>query len=66
MSSAWPSAATRWRPPIPGSWSLEQPARELAAYIYTDKPIYRPGHTVHIKAVLRWRQLDALAPLRSA
>ncbi len=45
----------------PGSWSLEQPARELAAYIYTDKPIYRPGHTVHMKAVLRWRQLDALA-----
>jgi len=45
----------------PGSWSLQQPARELAAYIYTDKPIYRPGHTVHLKAVLRWRHLDALA-----
>ena len=45
----------------PGSWSLQQPARELAAYIYTDKPIYRPGHTVHLKAILRWRQLDALA-----
>jgi uncharacterized protein YfaS (alpha-2-macroglobulin family) len=45
----------------PGSWSLEQPARELAAYIYTDKPIYRPGHTVHVKAVLRWRHADALA-----
>jgi uncharacterized protein YfaS (alpha-2-macroglobulin family) len=45
----------------PGAWSLEQPARELAAYIYTDKPIYRPGHTVHLKAILRWRQMDALA-----
>ncbi len=45
----------------PGAWTLEQPARELAAYIYTDKPIYRPGHTVHVKAVLRWRHLDALA-----
>ncbi len=45
----------------PGSWSLELPSRELAAYIYTDKPIYRPGHTVHLKAILRWRQLDALA-----
>ncbi|MFM8532265.1 MAG: alpha-2-macroglobulin family protein, partial [Acidimicrobiia bacterium] len=45
----------------PGSWTLQQPARELAAYIYTDKPIYRPGHTVHLKAVLRWRQMDALA-----
>ncbi len=45
----------------PGSWSLQQPARELAGYIYTDKPIYRPGHTVHLKAVLRWRHHDALA-----
>ena len=45
----------------PGSWSLQEPARELAAYIYTDKPIYRPGHAVHLKAVLRWRHLDALA-----
>ncbi|HEX8026950.1 MAG TPA: MG2 domain-containing protein [Vicinamibacterales bacterium] len=45
----------------PGSWSLQQPARELTAYIYTDKPIYRPGHTVHLKAILRWRQIDALA-----
>ena len=46
----------------PGSWTLEQSTRELAAYIYTDKPIYRPGHTVHMKAVLRWRHRDALAP----
>lgn len=45
----------------PGAWTLQQPARELAAYIYTDKPIYRPGHTVHLKAILRWRQMDALA-----
>ncbi len=44
----------------PGSWTLQQPARELAAYIYTDKSIYRPGHTVHVKAILRWRQMDAL------
>lgn len=45
----------------PGAWTLAQPARELSAYIYTDKPIYRPGHTVHFKAILRWRHLDALA-----
>ena len=44
----------------PGSWTLGRPARELAAYIYTDKPIYRPGHTVHLKAILRWKQADAL------
>ena len=45
----------------PGSWSLQEPARELAGYLYTDKPIYRPGHTVHLKAILRWRHHDALA-----
>ena len=45
----------------PGEWVFQQPGRELAAFIYTDKPIYRPGHTVHLKAVLRWRQHDALA-----
>src|SRR5262249_57230742 len=24
-------------------------------YIYTDRPVYRPGHTVHFRAVLRLR-----------
>ncbi len=30
------------------------------AYVYTDRPVYRPGHTVHIKAVLRKEQNDTL------
>jgi hypothetical protein len=30
------------------------------SYIYTDRPVYRPGHTVHIKAVLRKEAHDAL------
>jgi len=46
----------------PGGWLLNRPARELAAYIFTDKPIYRPGHTVHLKSVLRWREGGGLAP----
>ncbi|MGA3370381.1 MAG: alpha-2-macroglobulin family protein [Terracidiphilus sp.] len=32
---------------------------DLTAYVYTDRPVYRPGHTVHIKAVIR-RQKDDL------
>ena len=32
----------------------------LKAYIYTDRPVYRPGHTVHIKAVVRAEKNDAL------
>lgn len=46
----------------PGSWALQAPARELAGYVYTDKPIYRPSHTVRIKAVLRWRGQARLEP----
>jgi uncharacterized protein YfaS (alpha-2-macroglobulin family) len=46
----------------PGSWYASEPQRELVAYAYTDKPIYRPGHQVHVKAVLRWRAQDALLP----
>ncbi|HEY1901690.1 MAG TPA: MG2 domain-containing protein [Terracidiphilus sp.] len=30
-----------------------EPLADLKAYIYTDRPVYRPGHTVHIKAILR-------------
>src|SRR5690606_6067564 len=44
----------------PGAWTLSPPARELVGYTYTDRPIYRPGHTVHVKSVLRWRERDSL------
>ncbi len=46
----------------PGSWMFQQSTKDLTGYIYTDKPIYRPGHTVNIKGVLRWRIADRLAP----
>ena len=46
----------------PGGWFTSQAPRQLVGYMYTDKPIYRPGHTVHLKAVLRWRERDALMP----
>jgi uncharacterized protein YfaS (alpha-2-macroglobulin family) len=35
-------------------------ARSLKAYVYTDRPVYRPGHTVHIKAIVRREQNDSL------
>ena len=38
----------------------QQNQREATAYIYTDRPVYRPGHTVHIKAVVRQRKDDML------
>jgi uncharacterized protein YfaS (alpha-2-macroglobulin family) len=33
---------------------------DLTAYVYTDRPVYRPGHTVHIKAIVRQEKDDAL------
>jgi uncharacterized protein YfaS (alpha-2-macroglobulin family) len=32
----------------------------LKQYIYTDRPVYRPGHTVHIKGIVRKEKNDAL------
>jgi hypothetical protein len=32
----------------------------VRAYVYTDRPVYRPGHTVHIKAIVRKENRDAL------
>jgi alpha-2-macroglobulin len=29
-------------------------------FVYTDRPVYRPGHDVHIKAVIRLQKDDAL------
>jgi len=46
----------------PGAWALRDAPRELVGYVYTDKPIFRPGHTVRIKGVLRWRTKGALTP----
>lgn len=36
------------------------PQQAELAYLYTDRPVYRPGHTVHIKGILRREQNDAL------
>jgi uncharacterized protein YfaS (alpha-2-macroglobulin family) len=36
------------------SWTLRNdPESRLSIYIYTDRPVYRPGHTVYFKAILR-------------
>jgi uncharacterized protein YfaS (alpha-2-macroglobulin family) len=35
------------------TWSFNVQRDDLRGYVYTDRPVYRPGHTVHFKAVLR-------------
>ena len=38
----------------PGSWSLTMSSSgKYAGYVYTERPVYRPTHTVHWKAILR-------------
>ena len=34
-------------------YSFGANAEQWTGYIYTDRPIYRPGHTVHFKGILR-------------
>ncbi len=38
----------------PGAWNLgDAPNRNLRGYTYTDRPVYRPGDTVHFKTIVR-------------
>ncbi|MGB7536932.1 MAG: MG2 domain-containing protein, partial [Anaerolineales bacterium] len=44
----------QYRTADPNSWTLPvKTARRYQAYIYTERPIYRPGQTVYFKAVIR-------------
>lgn len=44
-----------WQSYVTGSyfWSLADSTLPYASTIYTDRPIYRPGHTVYYKAIIR-------------
>ncbi len=35
------------------SWAMGGDREELTGYVYTDRPVYRPGHPVHARAILR-------------
>jgi alpha-2-macroglobulin len=37
------------------TYAFETSREHWVGYIYTDRPVYRPGHTVHFKGVLRQR-----------
>ncbi len=55
LSNEWRSPSGSWW----GWWQLAPTARRYSAYIYTDRPIYRPGQTVFFKGILR-RDDDAV------
>jgi len=37
----------------PGAWNVGSGSRTLRGYSYTDRPVYRPGDTVHFKTIVR-------------
>jgi uncharacterized protein YfaS (alpha-2-macroglobulin family) len=37
------------------TWSFRPNAADFRGYVYTDRPVYRPGHTVRFRGILRWR-----------
>ena len=38
----------------PGAWNIgSDPNRTMKGYTYTDRPVYRPGDTVHFKTIVR-------------
>lgn len=49
-SSYWSDGISPWEFGINNTSSPEQPT---FAYIYTDRPIYRPGDTIHYKGIVR-------------
>ena len=49
VSSGWADGIGPWDFGLPGGASSEP----YAAYVYTDRPIYRPGQTMYWKALIR-------------
>ncbi|HXQ37689.1 MAG TPA: Ig-like domain-containing protein, partial [Anaerolineales bacterium] len=43
----------RWQEYASGYWSRWSESHKYFSYIYTDRPIYRPGQTVNFKAIVR-------------
>ncbi|MCB0035570.1 MAG: hypothetical protein KDE51_16170, partial [Anaerolineales bacterium] len=49
-SSRWSQSVSPWELNIPADTSVEQPT---TAYLFTDRPLYRPGDTVYFRGSVR-------------
>lgn len=58
LSNEWRSTGAQWW----DWWRLPPAALDYAVYVYTDRPIYRPGQTVFFKGIIR-RDEDAVLSL---
>ena len=55
------TAGSEFAAVTPQAWSFSNSeSNKWASYVYTDRPVYRPGHTVHWKALLRARVANHL------
>ena len=53
---------TEFAASTPGGWALTMSASgKYAGYVFTERPVYRPTHTVHWKAILREHNGNSLA-----
>ena len=46
-------AGLDWQWQSDGSYWWATPAEAYRIYLYTDRPLYRPGHTIHFSAIVR-------------
>ena len=57
----WRPARNEFAINTPGAWNLGDAAdRNLKGYTYTDRPVYRPGDTVHFKTIVRATDAERL------
>lgn len=53
--------ACMWSPPLRVSEPTSPEKTELSCYLFADRPIYRPGDTVHLRGMLRRTKDNAVA-----
>jgi alpha-2-macroglobulin len=57
-ANTWATGVEPYEFGIDTGWEAEKP--EPTGFIFTDRGIYRPGDKVHVKGVVRWREVGEL------
>lgn len=57
-ASTWSSGVEAYEFGLEAGWEGERP--QPTGFVFADRGIYRPGDTVHLKGVVRWREVGEL------
>ncbi len=57
-ASPWQDGIAAWDFNLPQGWEGKRP--EPSGFVFTERGIYRPGETVHVKGLARYRTVGAL------